>query len=85
MVVTLKAKMTQTSSKKDKTEKIRHLIEAGTQVFAGTVLIFVSNLIFFPLLGIKATTSANIALVAINTVVAFLKSYFVRAFFRKME
>jgi hypothetical protein len=85
MVVTLKAKMTQTSSEKDKTEKIRHLIEAGTQVFAGTVLIFVSNLIFFPLLGIEATTSANIALVAINTVVAFLKSYFVRAFFRKME
>lgn len=68
-----------------KKENIRHLIEAGTQVFAGTILIFVSNLIFFPLLGIEATTSANIALVAINTVVAFLKSYFVRAFFRKME
>lgn len=73
------------SSKQDKKENIRHLVEAGTQVFAGTILIFVSNLIFFPLLGIEATTSANIALVAINTVVAFLKSYFVRAFFRKME
>lgn len=60
------------------------LIEAATQVLAGTVLIFLSNMLVFPLLGIEATTSANALLVAINTVVAFAKSYFVRAFFRNM-
>lgn len=61
------------------------IIEASTQVIAGTVLIFLSNIIVFPLIGIEATTSANATLVAINTVVAFCKSYFVRAFFRKIE
>ena len=65
--------------------RTRHLIEAATQVIAGTVLIFISNLVFFPVLGIEATTAANVTLVLINTLVAFLKSYFVRAFFRKME
>ena len=63
----------------------RHLIEAATQVVAGTILIFVSNLVFFPILDIEATTTANATLVLINTIVAFLKSYFVRSFFRKME
>lgn len=62
-----------------------HAIEAAAQVIAGTVLIFVSNLIVFPLLGIEATTQANAALVLINTIVAFIKSYGVRAFFRKLE
>jgi len=61
------------------------IIEAATQVIAGTVLIFISNIIVFPLIGIEATTSANAALVAINTVVAFFKSYFVRTFFRKLN
>jgi hypothetical protein len=65
--------------------KLSHIVEAATQVIAGTVLIFISNLVFFPILGIEATTAANVTLVLINTLVAFLKSYFVRAFFRKME
>lgn len=60
-------------------------VESAVQVIAGTVLIFISNLVFFPLLGIEATTSANALLVSINTVVAFLKSYLVRYYFRKME
>lgn len=60
------------------------VLEAATQVLAGTILIFLSNMVVFPLLGIEATTSANALLVAINTVVAFAKSYFVRAFFRNI-
>lgn len=65
--------------------KHTNLIEAATQVVAGTILIFLSNLAVFPLLGIEATFNANAALVAVNTVVAFIKSYAVRAFFRKLE
>jgi hypothetical protein len=61
------------------------IIEATTQVIAGTILIFISNLVFFPLLGIEATTSANAMMVGINTVIAFLKSYAVRAFFKRTE
>lgn len=61
------------------------LIEALTQVLAGTVLIFLSNIVLFPLLGIEATMNANALLVAINTVVAFIKSYAVRFIFRRIE
>jgi hypothetical protein len=61
------------------------VIEAFAQVFFGTILIFISNLIFFPLLGIKASTEANIAIVAINTIIAFAKSYGVRFIFKKIE
>lgn len=60
------------------------LIEAATQVGTGTVLIFLSNLLVFPLLGIEASMNANAALVAVNTIVAFIKSYAVRAFFRNL-
>jgi len=59
--------------------------EAAVQVAAGTVLIFLSNLILFPLIGIEATVQANVVLVLANTVVAFVKSYAVRAVFRKLE
>ena len=65
--------------------KRTNVIEAATQVVVGTVLIFLSNLLVFPLLGIEATFNANAALVAVNTVVAFVKSYAVRSFFRKLE
>ena len=61
------------------------IIEAITQVIAGTILIFISNLVFFPLLGIEATISANAMIVGINTIIAFLKSYGVRAFFKRIE
>lgn len=59
------------------------MTEAAVQVAAGTVLIFFSNLLLFPLLGIEATVQANAALVLANTVVAFVKSYAVRKFFRQ--
>ena len=60
-----------------------HIIEAATQVTLGTVVIFLSNLAVFPLLGIQASVSANAWLVAINTCIAFLKSYWVRWVFRR--
>ena len=59
-----------------------YVIEAATQVTVGAALIFLSNLLFMPVLGIEATAASNAYLVAINTVVAFAKSYGVRAFFR---
>lgn len=61
------------------------IVEAATQVVAGTILIFLSNLAVFPLLGIEATFNANVALVLINTIVAFLKSYAVRSLFRRFD
>lgn len=61
-----------------------NFIEAATQVAAGSFLIFLTNLAVFPLLGIEATVAANAYLVAINTVVSFIKSYGVRAMFRKI-
>jgi hypothetical protein len=67
------------------TEMKRNLLEALTQVAAGTILIFFSNLVIFKMLGIEASTSDNMLLVAINTIVAFLKSYAVRSFFQKLE
>ena len=61
------------------------IIEAATQVVAGTVLIFLSNLAVFPILGIEATFNANVGLVLINTLVAFVKSYTVRSLFRRFD
>jgi hypothetical protein len=66
-------------------EMKQNLLEALTQVAAGTVLIFFSNLVIFKILGIEASTTDNMLLVAINTIVAFLKSYAVRSFFQKLE
>jgi putative effector of murein hydrolase len=67
------------------TEMKRNLLEALTQVGAGTVLIFFSNLLIFKMLGIEASTTDNLLLVSINTIVAFAKSYSVRYFFQKLE
>lgn len=64
---------------------MKHVIEAAVQVVAGSVLIFLSNLLLFPLLGIEATVQANVVLVLVNTVVAFIKSYMVRFVFRRYE
>lgn len=61
------------------------VIEAFTQVAAGTCLIFLSNIIFMPILGIDATMTANATLVAINTIVAFFKSYGVRVIFGRLS
>jgi hypothetical protein len=63
----------------------RNLLEALTQVGAGTVLIFFSNLLIFKMLGIEASTTDNVLLVSINTVVAFAKSYAVRQLIQQLE
>ena len=56
-----------------------------TQVVAGTILIFCSNLLIFKILGIEASTTDNLLLVGINTIVAFAKSYSVRCFFQNYD
>ena len=67
------------------TDMSKNVVEALTQVGAGTVLIFFSNLVIFKILGIEASTTDNVLLVSINTVVAFAKSYAVRYFFQQIE
>jgi hypothetical protein len=62
-----------------------NIVEASVQVIAGTFLIFCTNLIVFPVLGIEATVVSNLYLVLINTLVAFIKSFYVRQFFKRME
>jgi hypothetical protein len=59
-----------------------NIIEAMAQVAIGTVLIFFSNLLVFKILGIQASTTDNLLLVSINTIVAFAKSYAVRSYFQ---
>jgi hypothetical protein len=63
----------------------KNIIEAMTQVIAGTILIFCSNLLIFKILGIEASTTDNLLLVGINTIVAFAKSYSVRSFFQNYD
>lgn len=62
-----------------------NLIEALAQVVAGTIIIFFSNICIFYFLNIEITLNTNAALVGINTIVAFIKSYYVRAIFRKFS
>jgi small-conductance mechanosensitive channel len=65
--------------------KYLDVVEAFSQVFVGTVLIFISNLIVFAYLGLPVTYEMNAVLVSINTVVALFKSYSVRYFFKVYE
>jgi len=62
-----------------------NIVEAASQVLAGTILIFLTNLLVFPLLDIQATVTSNFYLVLINTVVAFIKSFYVRMFFERIQ
>tara|TARA_R110000822_G_scaffold49495_3_gene129703 strand:+ start:659 stop:850 length:192 start_codon:yes stop_codon:yes gene_type:complete len=61
------------------------MTEALVQVVAGTVLIFISNLLLFPIIGIEATVQMNALLVTINTIISFVKSYAVRYVFSRLE
>ena len=60
------------------------LLEALTQVFVGTLLIWISNSLFFLISNIEITSTQNTTLVFINTLLAFAKTYTVRELFHRV-
>lgn len=60
------------------------VMEALTQVLVGTLLIYLSNKVFFALQDIEVTRAQNTALVIINTCIAFIKTYSIREFFERV-
>ena len=63
--------------------KIDSLIEAVISTFIGFVIAFISQLIFFPIVGIEATLGQNFILTILFTLVSIIRTYIVRRFFNK--
>ena len=63
--------------------KLDSLIEAIFNTFIGFVIAFISQLVFFPIVGIEATLGQNILLTVLFTIVSIIRTYIVRRYFNK--
>jgi hypothetical protein len=61
--------------------RLSSLIEAVLNVIIGFTINFTANIVFFPLFGWHISTSQNIALGAIYTVISICRSYVIRRWF----
>ena len=63
--------------------KLESLSEAIINTFIGFVIAFISQLVFFPIVGIEATLDQNFILTVLFTLVSIIRGYIVRRFFNK--
>mgnify|MGYP003452101944 FL=1 len=63
--------------------KLDSLIEASTNVFIGFVIAFISQLVFFPIVGIEANLEQNFILTVLFTLVSIIRGYIIRRYFNK--
>ncbi len=63
--------------------KLESLYEASINTFLGFVIAFISQLVFFPIVGIEVTLVQNFILTVLFTLVSILRTYAVRRFFNK--
>ena len=63
--------------------KIDSLIEAVISTFIGFVIAFISQLVFFPIVGIEVTLDQNFILTILFTLVSIIRTYIVRRYFNK--
>jgi hypothetical protein len=61
--------------------KKQSLLESFTNVLIGVVVALMAQIAIFPLFGICVSTSDNIAIAALFTVVSLIRSYLVRRYF----
>jgi hypothetical protein len=61
------------------------LVEALSNVTVGFAVAVVTQIMVFPLFGIRATLSENLLLGAVFTVVSILRSYCLRRLFEKLR
>ena len=63
--------------------KLESLYEASTNVFIGFVIAFISQLVFFPIVGIEVTLDQNFILTILFTLVSIIRTYIIRRYFNK--
>ena len=63
--------------------KLDSLIEAVLSTFLGFVISFISQLVFFPIVGIEVTLAQNFILTVLFTLVSIIRTYIVRRYFNK--
>lgn len=63
--------------------KLESFTEAILNTFIGFAIAFISQLIFFPIVGIDATLGQNFLLTVFFTLVSIIRTYVVRRYFNK--
>ena len=63
--------------------KLESLTEAIINTFIGFVIAFISQLVFFPIVGIEANLEQNFILTVLFTLVSIIRTYIVRRYFNK--
>jgi membrane protein implicated in regulation of membrane protease activity len=61
--------------------KLESLTEAIINTFIGFVIAFISQLIFFPIVGVDVTLGQNFLLTVLFTLVSIIRTYVVRRYF----
>ena len=63
--------------------KLDSLIEAVINTFIGFVIAFISQLVFFPIVGIEANLEQNFILTVLFTLVSIIRTFIIRRYFNK--
>ncbi len=63
--------------------KLESLSEAVLNTFIGFVIAFISQLVFFPIVGIDVSLSQNFILTVLFTLVSIIRTYIIRRYFNK--
>jgi membrane protein implicated in regulation of membrane protease activity len=63
--------------------KLESLTEAIINTFIGFVIAFISQLIFFPIVGVDVTLGQNLLLTVLFTLVSIIRTYVIRRYFNK--
>ena len=63
--------------------KLDSLTEAVINTFIGFVIAFISQLVFFPIVGIDVTLGQNLILTVLFTLVSIVRTYIIRRYFNK--
>lgn len=63
--------------------KLESLTEAVINTFIGFVIAFISQLVFFPIVGIDVTLGQNLILTVLFTLVSIVRTYIIRRYFNK--
>ena len=63
--------------------KLESLSEAVFNTFIGFVIAFISQLVFFPIVGIDVTLGQNLILTVLFTLVSIVRTYIIRRYFNK--
>lgn len=65
--------------------KLESFRESCYNVLIGYVIAFISQIVVFPLVGVKATINQNLEIGLYFTIISLTRSYLIRRYFNKKE